>query len=291
MKLLSSLKVAAAAAVACLWLMGCNGSAGPGAGSRGSGALAANPAPRAAAPARPAAAVRPAPPKGPFIPQLSHGDPSRKWVAITIDDGPHPAYTPKLLAELKQANVHATFFVVGMMAAKYPDLVKAEAAAGHQIGTHSYTHPHMRQLSAAQVRGELARGADVIARITGKRPDAFRPPYGEKNDFVLNTATSLGLTLVLWSVYSGDSAGKKPDQIKQTVFKEARNGSIILLHDGYGYTPKVLPALLEGLKRRGFQFVTIDQLIAQEQANRLRHPARLAPPAQASARRAPRRPQ
>jgi peptidoglycan/xylan/chitin deacetylase (PgdA/CDA1 family) len=289
MKLLSSLKVAAVAAAACLWLMGCNGPGGPGAGSRGSGALAASPAPRAAAAARPAAAVRPAPPRGPFIPKLIRGDSSHKWVAITIDDGPHPAYTPRLLAELKQANVHATFFVVGMMAAKYPDLIKAEAAAGHQIGTHSYTHPNLRQLSAAQVKGELAQGADVITRITGKRPDAFRPPYGFYNDFVLKTATSLGLTLTMWSVYSGDSAGKKPAQIQQTVFKEARNGSIILLHDGFGYTPKVLPALLEGLKRRGFQFVTIDQLIAQEQANRLRHPAGPAPPARASARRAPRR--
>lgn len=194
---------------------------------------------------------------------LEHGDRAEKWVALTIDDGPHPEYTPRLLKILKQAGVHATFFVVGMMAEQHPDLVRAEVADGHEIGTHTYSHQDLRKLRPDQVKQEIMQGGAAVKRITGKTPNILRPPYGFYDKYDVHCTNALGYTLVLWSLHSGDSQGLKPDRIYERV-RRAQNGDIILMHDGFGYTPRALPTVLQILKNRGFRFVTVEEMLQRE---------------------------
>jgi peptidoglycan/xylan/chitin deacetylase (PgdA/CDA1 family) len=200
--------------------------------------------------------------RAPQVAKVTHGPRSRHWVALTIDDGPHPGYTPRLLATLKQYKVKATFFVVGEMADRYPELVQQEIADGHSIGTHTYTHANLRMLSESQVQKEIKEGGASVKRFTGSTPTLLRPPFGFYNSYVVHAANALGYTLVLWSLHSGDSQGFKPDRIMKRVHG-VKDGDILLMHDGYGYTPKVLPRVLEYLKSRGFEFVTVSEMLRQ----------------------------
>jgi peptidoglycan/xylan/chitin deacetylase (PgdA/CDA1 family) len=194
---------------------------------------------------------------------LEHGDRSEKWVALTIDDGPHPEYTPRLLKILKQAGVHVTFFVVGMLAEQHPDLIRAEVADGHEVATHTYSHPDLRKLQPDQVKQEMLRGGAAVKRVTGVTPNILRPPYGFYDPYDVRCANALGYTIVLWSLHSGDSQGLKPEKIYERI-RKAQNGDIILMHDGFGYTPRALPTVLQILKNRGFRLVTIEEMLQRE---------------------------
>lgn len=200
--------------------------------------------------------------RAPQVAKVVHGPRSRHWVALTIDDGPHPGYTPRLLATLKHYKVKATFFVVGEMADRYPELVQQEIADGHSIGTHTYTHANLRTLSEKQVQNEIREGGASVKRFTGSTPTILRPPFGFYNTYVAHAANALGYTVVLWSLHSGDSQGLKPDRIMERIHG-VKDGDLILMHDGYGYTPRVLPRVLEYLKSRGFEFVTVPEMLQQ----------------------------
>ena len=192
--------------------------------------------------------------------KLLRGDPNRKWIAITIDDGPHPKYTPKLLAILKQYQVPATFFVVGEMAEKYPNLVRAEVRAGHLVGNHTYHHVSLPLIPEEFVATEIQACGDVLRRITGETPHFFRPPGGQYNDMVAETAELLGYTMVLWTDDPGDYASPGDTVIERRTLESVSNGGIILLHDGIEQTVEVLPKILAYLQQRGYQFVRVDQM-------------------------------
>lgn len=206
--------------------------------------------------------------------KLIHGDPNHKYIALTFDDGPHPKYTPKTLALLKKNKVKATFFVVGEMAEKYPELVKAEVAAGHCIGNHTYHHVNLTKISGENVAIELEACNEVLQRITGKVPRLFRPPGGDYNHQVAEVSAALNSTMVLWTDDPGDYASPGAKVIETRLLNNVKNGGIILVHDGIQQTLDILPQVITYLKQQGYEFVTVEQMLAiQRMANRAKLPA------------------
>lgn len=193
--------------------------------------------------------------------KIIHGDPDRKEVAITFDDGPHPGYTPKLLAILKQYNAKATFFLVGEKVEEYPDLVRAEFQAGHSIGNHTYHHVNLTKIPISDVAIEILADEMAIKKVTGVRPHLFRPPGGDYDRNVAKIVNTLGYTLVLWSINPGDYEQPGEGLIEERVLRKIHGGSIILLHDGVQQTVDVLPTILEYLKMEGYRCVTVDEML------------------------------
>ena len=192
------------------------------------------------------------------------GGATRKEVALTFDDGPHPEYTPTLLALLKQYDVKATFFVVGKMAERHPELVRAEVAAGHELGNHTYHHVNLTRLSAEEVADELQACDDVLHKITGEHYTLFRPPGGDLRREVLAVAGAMGYRTVLWTANSGDYRNAGETVEKRRVYRRLESGGIILMHDGARDTLKVLPEMIVRLRAEGYRFVTVRELIGRE---------------------------
>ena len=189
------------------------------------------------------------------------GDPRRREIALTIDDGPHPLYTPKLLQILNLAGVPATFFVVGERAEQYPELVRAEVAGGHEVGNHTYDHVSLIKIPPEYIDTEIKACGDVLTQITGRPPHLFRPPGGEYNLAVSEAAEALGYKMILYSDDPGDYADPGTQVIETRTLDTISNGGIILLHDGSAQTLLILPQIIQRLKARGFRFVTVDQLL------------------------------
>ena len=155
-----------------------------------------------------------------------------KQVALTIDDGPNPLYTPSILNELKKYDAHATFFTVGKMAQQYPDLLLQIVADGHELANHSYTHPNLTTLSRNQIIAEVLRTRAVIKEITGKQTYLFRPPGGDINQFVVDQLRALDYNIIYWSINAGDYHKHPPQEQAQLILSRVTDGSIILLHNG-----------------------------------------------------------
>lgn len=183
-------------------------------------------------------------------------------IALTFDDGPDPGYTPQILDILHRYDVNATFFCIGRQVTNYPHLVRQVYEAGHVIGNHTYTHPNMARLSTSDVQSQLHQTSNAIHDVIGVRPLFFRPPYGVFSAKVLSQITQLGLTMVLWNDKAEEWAKPGVNFIVRRVVNSS-NGTIILLHDGgedQSQTIAALPAIIEGLQRRGLRFVTIQQM-------------------------------
>ncbi len=205
--------------------------------------------------------------------RILHGPRDRREIALTFDDGPHAVFTLKLLDILGRAHVKATFFLVGEMAEKRPDLVKAELAEGHCIGNHTYHHVSLTQLPVGTAAVELKACGNVLRDITGQSPRWFRPPGGDIDTDVYLAARALGYKTVLWNVFPGDSRSPGRLTIKSRVLDESGPGGIVLLHDGVQQTLDVLPEIIATLKTRGYRFVTLDEMLlprtaASESAHR-----------------------
>jgi len=196
--------------------------------------------------------------------KLIHGSRRKKWIALTFDDGPHPTFTPKLLALLREQHVKATFFVVGEMAARYPDLVREELAEGHSVGNHTYHHVNLTKILPRDVATEVQACGDVLQRITGQRPHLFRPPGGDYDKSVIETLQSLGYTTVLWTDDPGDYASPGSSLIVKRTFSRISSGGIILIHDGIEQTFAVLPQIISTLKKEGYTFVTVDEMLKDQ---------------------------
>lgn len=196
--------------------------------------------------------------------KLIKGNPRKKQVAITFDDGPHPSYTPRLLEILKQHGVKATFFLVGEMGEKYPDLVKAEIAAGHSVGNHTYHHVNLTRIPLEQVATEIKACGEVLQGITGRPPRLFRPPGGDYDKKVAEAAEALGYTMVLWTDDPGDYAKPGAKVIESRLLSSISPGGVVLIHDGIQQTLDVLPQILAYLKGKGYQFVTIDEMMGRK---------------------------
>jgi peptidoglycan/xylan/chitin deacetylase (PgdA/CDA1 family) len=198
--------------------------------------------------------------KGRVYAKLMHGNPETKAVALTFDDGPHPQYTPQLLAVLGKYKVKATFFVVGKMVEQYPDLVRAEDAAGHQVGNHTYHHVNLTHIPVDEIALEWEACNGAVAAVLNKQMRYCRPPGGDYDRDVILAAMDNGLTTVLWTDDPGDYANPGDKKIDERVLDRMGNGGIVLLHDGVQQTLDVLPQIIESLQKRGFAFQTVEEM-------------------------------
>jgi peptidoglycan/xylan/chitin deacetylase (PgdA/CDA1 family) len=198
--------------------------------------------------------------KGHFYAKLMRGNPKVKAVALTFDDGPHPAYTLKLLAILKKYNIKATFFVIGKMVEQYPDLIRAENAAGDQVANHSYHHVNLNHIPLDEIAMEWQACNAAVKSVIGKEMTYCRPPGGDYDPNVITGAMDAGLTTVLWTDDPGDYASPGDKVISQRVLDRIGNGGIILLHDGVQQTLDVLPQIIETLQKRGYKFETVEEM-------------------------------
>nr|WP_044879946.1 polysaccharide deacetylase family protein [Paenibacillus sp. IHBB 10380] len=201
---------------------------------------------------------------------------NKKLIALTFDDGPDPIRTPKILELLKQYEAKATFFVVGNRAEKLPDIVKRAQQEGHEIGNHSYSHPTFRQASIQGLRSELDRTQEIIYKATGHKPTLYRPPGGSYNELAVNICKENELLMILWSWDQDTKDWTSPGvgKIVNKVLKNVHNGDIILMHD-YVYkssqTVEALAKILPELKRRGYSFVTVSELLKNKDSNSDKH--------------------
>lgn len=193
-------------------------------------------------------------------------------VALTFDDGPDPAYTPLLLADLRRYGANATFFVMGDAARKYPDIVKREMADGNEVGVHAYDqHVRFPTISSGAGDRQMDLGGTAISKITGQKPTLFRPPYGAWRPWVVSAAQEQGMKTILWSVCFDHHSAKTPRAISNRVLSLVRPGEILLLHDARGdrrKTTSALPMVLRELKRRGYKVVTVSHLLADAAAGK-----------------------
>ncbi|WP_214700884.1 LysM peptidoglycan-binding domain-containing protein [Exiguobacterium sp. s57] len=191
-----------------------------------------------------------------------------KVVALTFDDGADGANTNKILDILAKNNVKATFFLTGSGANNHPQYIKNIAAKGHQLGNHSYTHPDFTKLNATQMKSELDRTEALITSFTGKTTKPiFRAPFGAVNSAVLNGVGAAGYGYTIqWNIDTIDWKGLTASQINTKVQTNIKPGSIVLMHTGAGApgTPLALPTMISQLKAKGYQFVTVSQLLAYQ---------------------------
>ncbi len=187
-----------------------------------------------------------------------------KKIAISFDCAWGAEYTQKLLDYMANNDVRCTFFAVQFWVEKYPDFVKKIVESGHEMGTHSRTHPYMSKLTKAQIQDELSTSSKAIEDITGKKVTLFRPPYGDYNNLLIDTCKEMNLFPVQWDVDSLDWKNLSAQEIALRVINGAKNGSIILCHNNGLHTAEALPMIFSTLKNRGFTFVPISELIYKE---------------------------
>lgn len=188
-----------------------------------------------------------------------------KAVALTFDAAWGADKTLGLLQTLEEKDARATFFLVGFWAEKYADTLKTLAASDRiEIGTHSATHPYMSKLSKSQIALELSTSKSLIEKISGRKVEVFRPPYGDYSDALLSEATAQGLYTVQWDVDSLDWKNLSKEQITSRIVGNCRNGSIVLMHNDGKHTLEALPAVIDGLRSKGFSFKTVGELIYRD---------------------------
>lgn len=187
-----------------------------------------------------------------------------KKVAISFDCAWGTEKTDRLLQIMAEENIRSTFFMVEFWTEKYPEYVKKIDEAGHEIGTHSATHPYMSKLSEEKIRMELSTSAAAIEGITGKKVELFRPPYGDYNDRLVDTAKDMGLYTVQWDVDSLDWKNLSGQEIAMRVISRVKPGSIILCHNNAEHTPEALPLIIADLKNKGYTFVPVGELIYRD---------------------------
>lgn len=185
-------------------------------------------------------------------------------IAITFDDGPHPYLTEQILEILDRYGVKATFFMVGVNVINYPDAARAVLADGHEVGNHTYSHSHLKKMSENELSRELGLCEDALEELCEYRPHLFRPPEGAVNTYVEHCTENNDYTLILWSLDTRDWENKNTEQIVDIVLSQVEPGDIILMHDYIGKhskTPEALEILLPKLLEKGFEPVTVSQLL------------------------------
>lgn len=205
-----------------------------------------------AAPAKAEPKPKPEPPPPPDCSRV-------KCVALTFDDGPAES-TEELLGILAARRVRATFFLVGENVAKYPELVRREHAAGHELGDHSYTHADLGTASKKKVMEELTRTQDAIRQASGVTPVLLRPPYGSMSKRLTGITREMGLAQVLWTVDPLDWEHRNTRYVEKRVLKAVKPGYVVLMHDIHPTTVKAVPTIIDRLAAEGYVFVTVSEL-------------------------------
>ncbi|MCM3629316.1 polysaccharide deacetylase family protein [Paenibacillus glycanilyticus] len=201
---------------------------------------------------------------------ILNGSRNSKRIALTFDDAPDPRFTPQILDALASYDVCATFFIVGSRAVQHPAMVRRIHREGHIIGNHSYNHAVLSKLKPREFHTQIWRTDAIVSRIIGYHPRFVRPPYGEMLPEQVAWSRKSGYTVVNWDVDSVDwknnpSSGIILHNIKRTL----QPGSIVLQHAGGGYgqdltgTIEALPVLISQLRKKGYKFVTLPELLNQ----------------------------
>ena len=187
-----------------------------------------------------------------------------KRIALTFDDGPHYKYTAEILDILDEYNIKATFFVVGQLAEKYPELILRELAEGHEVASHTWSHAHLTMPSDKSLEDEIYATEELLYELAEYRPTLLRPPEGKYGDNLLRVAGKLDYEVILWTVDTRDWAHTPTETIVNTVLENTESGSIILCHDfigGESPTPAALREFIPKLIENGYEFVTVSDLI------------------------------
>jgi peptidoglycan/xylan/chitin deacetylase (PgdA/CDA1 family) len=181
-------------------------------------------------------------------------------VALTFDDGPHAERTPQLLAVLRELDVPATFFLVGVHVEKAPLVVRALADAGMEIGNHSLSHISLRGKPPAQQMQEIMEGARVIAEAAGQPVRLFRPPYGHFDEFTVAAVAAAGQRMVLWNVNPHEWMGTDAVETVTRGVKATRAPVVILMHDASLATVAAIPRIVAAYRRAGFRFAPASEI-------------------------------
>lgn len=198
-----------------------------------------------------------------------------RYVALSFDDGPTAKHTPAVLQILAREHVPATFFVLGRQVKLYPEIVRQEAAQGHAVALHGYSHTDIRTLSASELNRELNDSADLIRRAGVQFKPYFRPPWGYATDKEIRTVESAGYSVVMWTLGIESVLAPTPQQMVTRLMQRLgdRQKAVILLHDGFDLdrttTVQALPLLIDKLRAAGFTFVPLERLMDEV----VRHPA------------------
>jgi len=191
---------------------------------------------------------------------------AQKVIALTFDDGPWPQSTAQVLDILKQNNVKATFFVVGQNVKNYPDLLRRVNAEGHAIGNHTWHHwYHFMNPKVAAY--EIDHTTEMIYQTTGVKTNLFRPPGGMMHNGVAGYARNTKYAIVMWSSDSVDYSLPAVPKLIDNIFRQARPGGIVLMHDGGGNrsrTVQALPEIINRFRKQGYRFVTIPELLEMQ---------------------------
>jgi peptidoglycan/xylan/chitin deacetylase (PgdA/CDA1 family) len=205
-----------------------------------------------------------------FEVMLRHGDLAKKEIALTFDDGPKPGDTQKILAILKKYNAKATFFVVGEKAMNQQAVILQMQKEGHTVGNHTYHHPVLANMSMDQINNEIIDCGLTLDKIIGKSPRYFRPPGGDFDERVVMSAISAGYQIALWNVAPRDHECKSAKQLTDRIVSHTSSGSIVLLHVGMPFTIDALPGVLIKMQRKGFKFVSLDQMFPLVQPGKVK---------------------
>lgn len=217
----------------------------------------------AQSPTPPGAEPKP-PPAGPRI-TFNYIHVDGPYIAMTFDDGPSEKLTPKLLDLLARHHIHATFFVLGECVTEHPEVTARAAREGHEIGSHSWSHPDFAKMSDEAVRSQLRRTDDAIKKAIGQSPTLFRPPYGSITPRQKRSIhDEFGYDIVMWDVDPLDWKRPGPSVVANRILKLTRAGSIVLSHDIHPGTIEAMPATFDELEQKGFKFVTVSELISME---------------------------
>lgn len=190
-------------------------------------------------------------------------------VALTFDDGPHPRYTRDILNILEEYHITATFFVIGVNATLYPEALDDIVTSGCEIGNHTFTHENLRSYCGNDIKKELYECEAAINERVKIKTKLFRPPQGAYTKVLENIAESMGYDIILWSIDTMDWAHTPANNIVDNVLKSLSNGDIILMHDyvsGKNTTCEALRILIPEILKRGYEFVTVSELISGESA-------------------------
>jgi len=187
------------------------------------------------------------------------------YIALTFDDGPHATLTPKLLDVLKEKGVKATFYVLGQCVDANPAVLQRAAEEGHEIGNHSFDHKAFTKAGAAGVSSQIEKTNAAIEAVTGKKPATVRPPYGATNASINKRLNDeFGLKVIMWDVDPLDWKVRNASHVTSEILKNTKPGSIVLAHDIHPSTIAAMSATIDGLKEKGFQFVTVSELLAMD---------------------------
>ncbi|WP_028778850.1 polysaccharide deacetylase family protein [Shimazuella kribbensis] len=188
----------------------------------------------------------------------------KKWIALTFDDGPSSNVTQEILQVLQQYQAKATFFCLGYKVQRYPEIARQVVSEGHEIANHTFHHKSMNNLSKRKLESEIEMTQKVIFQTTGMQPKLFRPPEGVYTNQLIETVQKHQLQLIMWS-WDQDtkdwSKKRRKSVIVNKVIKNASNGDIVLFHDTQRKTVLALKEILPELKKQGYQFVTVSQLL------------------------------